>query len=309
MLQNNYFSRLFLAILFGVALVWSMPTLALSFKMPQKGDQVVGVPQTTEVQDGEDLSDIALRYGIGFYEVYETNPGIDPDNPPTNTQLIIPTQYVLPPELKENLILVNLAEMRLYFRPSDSNTVYIFPVGIGKVDWDTSTGLMHVVEKVDHPAWIIPDSLRKYRAMHGDNLPRVIPPGPENPLGSYKLKLDSKDDIMIHGTNLPAGVGRRSSAGCIRLYEEDIKKLFHMVKVGTPVLIINQPYKAGWKGDKLYLEAHVPLLEQRLEVPAGDMTLAIDAIDKAKTGHKVIIDWQRAFRIANEHVGVPRPIN
>lgn len=285
----------------------SVPIFALHFVSPKAGDTVLGFPQTTEVKDGEDFSDVAMRTGIGFYELYEANPSFDTENPPSATELIIPTQYVLPKEFHENLVLVNLAEMRIYFRPYGRNMIYVFPVGIGKVDWDTPLGMMSIAEKVAHPTWRAPASVRKNHADLGDILPTVIPAGPENPLGSYKLRL-SNPNYLIHGTNIPAGVGRRSSAGCMRLYEQDIDLLFHMVKIGTPVLIINQPYKVGWLNGKLYLEAHLPLLEQRIVMGEGDRTLLNDAIMEANKTRHVKIDWKKAYQIADEHLGVPRPI-
>jgi L,D-transpeptidase ErfK/SrfK len=285
-----------------------LKALALVFPLPQAGDSIVGTPQTAEVKPGEDFSDIALRYTVGYYEMFEANPGVDPDNPPVASELIVPTQYVLPSQLKENLILVNLAEMRLYFIPPGQKVVYIFPVGIGKMDWDTPTGMMQVLAKVPHPSWVVPKDIWQYRIAHGDVIPKVIPPGPENPLGDYALRLSGNGAYLIHGTNLAAGVGRRSSAGCIRLYPEDIKKLFGMVSVGTPVLIINSPYKAGWSKGKFYLEAHLPLLEQRLDSVAGDMTPVIDVINEANQNKKANIDWHRAFKVTNEHLCIPRPI-
>jgi L,D-transpeptidase ErfK/SrfK len=299
----NKISKLFLFLL----ICFPCLTSALSFPLPKTGNEIVGALQNTEIEEGEDFSDIALRFKIGYYELFETNPRINPDNPPAFTQVIIPTQYILPHELKPNQILINLAEMRLYFIPLAGKNVYIFPIGIGKVDWDTPTGTMHIINKIANPTWTVPEGIRKYRAAHNDFLPKVMPAGPENPMGSFALRL-SGGDYLIHGTNLPAGIGRRSSAGCIRMYEEDIKQLFSMVKVGTPVLIINKPYKAGWHNGKLYLEAHLPLFEQRLEHASGDMSQVIDIVEAAiKSNQKksIQIRWNNVFRIAKEHLGVP----
>lgn len=306
--MKNKYLQLF-GCFFSIAffLIFSLAVQGLSFPVPKANNDLIGAPQIAEVTAGEDFSDVALRFGIGYYELFEANPGVNPDEPPTASELIVPTQYILPAELKANMILINVAEMRLYYRPKEGNLVYIFPVGIGKVDWDTPTGEMHVVEKIEHPVWVVPDAILKLRAAQGDILPKVVPAGPENPLGSYALRL-SGGSYLIHGTNLPAGVGRRSSAGCIRLYETDIKKLFSMVTIGTPVLIINQPYKAGWLDNKLYLEAHLPLLEQRLEAVSGDMSQVIRVIDAASSAHRANINWKKAFKIAKEHLCVPRPI-
>jgi|WetSurMetagenome_2_1015567.scaffolds.fasta_scaffold64908_2 L,D-transpeptidase ErfK/SrfK len=267
----------------------------------------VGATQTATVREGEDFSDIAERYDVGYYELFEANPGVDPDNPQAGTILIVPTQYILPNELKPNTIVINLAEMRLYYQPKVGQKVYIFPVGIGKEDWETPLGVMRIITKTKNPQWFVPDSILKFRRKIGDPLPKVMPAGPENPLGSYALRL-SRSDYLIHGTNVSAGVGRRSSAGCIRLYEKDIAELFSLVEIGTTVQIINKPYKAGWINGKLYFEAHMPLLEQRIEM-GGDTKPAIDEVEAANKNHAVQVNWQEVTKIAEEHLGIPQRVD
>lgn len=284
-----------------------MLSYALSFDLPTGGQGMVGVAQTAMVSSGQDFSDIAEKFDVGYYEVFEANPGVNPDEPAAGTILIIPTQYIIPKELKRNSIVINLAEMRLYYLPAKENKVYVFPVGIGKEDWDTPLGEMTVVKKVKDPKWVVPQSIYKFREAMGDKIEHVINPGPDNPLGSYELRL-SKGGYLIHGTNLPAGVGRRSSAGCIRLYEPDITQLYNLVTLGTKVVIINKPYKAGWHQNELYLEAHMPLLEQRIEM-GDDVKPALDVVSEAAKGHKITIDWEKVRKIAREHLTVPRQIN
>lgn len=220
----------------------SLQSYGLIFSLPANGDRVVGSLQSATVRDGENFSDVAERYDLGYYELYEANPGVDPDNPPANSVLIIPTQYILPAELEENVVLLNLAEMRLYYRPHGMNKVYIYPIGIGKEDWSTPVGTLKIIQKNVDPKWVVPESIYKYRKSLGEEIPRVQMPGPDNPLGKYMLRL-SKPTYLIHGTNEPESVGRRSSGGCIHLYNEDIDVLFHMVSVGTKVRIIDNPYK------------------------------------------------------------------
>lgn len=290
-----------------VILFWPTFGYGLSFNLPQGGDTLVGVVKTAQVKEDENFSDVALRFDVGYYEMFEANPGVNPDNPPVNTVLIIPTQYILPHELKQDTMVINLAEMRLYYQPKTENKVYIYPVGIGKEDWETPLGQMTIVQKIKNPTWIVPESIYKFRESIGDKVNRVNPPGPDNPLGKYALRL-SQRNFLIHGTNLPSGVGRRSTAGCIRLYGTDIEPLFRMVSIGTKVLIINKPYKAGWLGKKLYLEAHMPLFEQRLEM-GDDMKPAIDVVTNAAKGRNIFVNWKKVGEIAKEHLTVPRVIN
>jgi len=282
-------------------------SFGLTFDLPKVGDNLVGMSKVAQVKNEESFSDIAFRFDVGYYEMFEANPGIDPDNPPADTILIVPTQYILPEELKPNTIVVNLAEMRLYYQHKVAKKVYIYPVGIGKEDWETPLGQMTIVKKVKNPTWHVPTSIYKFRELIGDKVSRTVPPGPDNPLGSYALYLSVKGNL-IHGTNLYVGVGRRSSAGCIRLYEKDIEELYNLVDVGTKVIIINQPYKAGWLGNKLYLEAHMPLFEQRIEM-GDDMKPALDVVSKAAKNRKTVINWQKVYKIAKEHLTVPRAVN
>ena len=168
-----------------------------------------------------------------------------------------------------------------------------------------------MVEKIKDPKWIVPDSIYKFRKSIGDKVERVIQPGPDNPLGKYKLRL-ANPAFLIHGTNLPEGVGRRGTAGCIRLYEKDIEQLYNLVNIGTRVVTINKPYKTGWSGKKLYLEAHMPLFEQRIEMgenvkPVFDAITA--AIKNKDHNNNVMIDWVKAAKIGREHLTVPRAIN
>ncbi len=287
--------------------MWPAFSYGLSFQLPKNGDSLVGEAKTTQVKHEENFSDIAMRFDIGYYEMFEANPGVDPDNPPHDTVLVVPTQYVLPLELHKNTIVVNLAEMRLYYQPKTADKVYIFPIGIGKEDWETPLGEMTIVKKTKNPTWVVPDSIYKFRKDIGDKVNRVFPPGPDNPLGKYALRL-SQGAYLIHGTNLAAGVGRRSSAGCIRLYEADIELLYNLVSVGTKVVIVNKPYKAGWSGKKLYLEAHMPLFEQRLEM-GDDVKPALDVVSNAIKGHNITVDWKKVAAVAKEHLTLPRMIN
>jgi len=281
----------------------SLQSYALIFSLPTNGDRVVGTLQSTTVRDGESFSDVAQRYDLGYYEVYEANPGVDPDHPQTNTALIIPTQYILPTELEENVILLNLAEMRLYYEPKGSGKVYIYPIGIGKEDWATPVGVLKIIEKTVDPKWVVPESIYKYRKSLGEDIPRVQMPGPDNPLGKYKLRL-SKPTYLIHGTNEPESVGRRSSGGCIHLYNEDIDVLFHMVTVGTKVRIINSPYKVAINEGKMYLEAHMPLLEERLKL-GDDVSPAINLLQAINKNNIYTVNLDKASEIAKEHLGIP----
>lgn len=289
----------------AILILCSTSVYALTFDMPTNGN-VVGEAKTAVVREEEDFSDIAQRFDVGYYEVFEANPGVDPDNPAPNTTLIIPTQYILPPELNHNIV-VNIAEMRLYYQPQNSNKIYIYPIGIGKEGWGTPTGKLKIASKTVNPTWVAPESIYKFRQSIGDPIPHEIKAGPDNPLGKYRLRL-SNPVYAIHGTIEPAGIGRRTSSGCIRLYPADIEALFNMVQVGTKVVIVNKPYKVGFINNKLYLEAHMPLAEQRLLI-GNDTTPATKIVENYMSKNPSIsVDWHKVTQVTEEHLCVPRVV-
>jgi L,D-transpeptidase ErfK/SrfK len=199
------------------------------------------------------------------------NPGVNIWVPGEGTEVVLPTQYVLPPGPRRGIVL-NLAEYRLYYFPETRDgatpTVMTYPISIGRMDWETPLGDTTVISKVRNPSWYVPQSVLDEHAADGRPLPRIVPPGPDNPLGKYAMRL-GLPGYLIHGTNRPAGVGMRVTHGCVRMFPEDIEYLFAKIDVNTPVRIINEPVKMGWVGDSLVMEVH-PVLEVALPVPEED---------------------------------------
>jgi L,D-transpeptidase ErfK/SrfK len=233
-------------------LFFSAPVAAEVYSF-DRDSTVIGINKTYSIRDDESLIEIARKFDIGYNEITNANPALDPFIPGSGTSVKIPTSWVLPDVASYDGIVINLSEMRLYyfFTKGGSTLVRTFPIGIGSEGTDTPLGNFRVIEKTERPIWHVPESIR------GKNpkLPKVVPPGPNNPLGSHALRLSS-GDILIHGTNKPYGVGRRVSHGCIRLYPEDIPKLFWLVPNGVRVAIVRQPVKVGIKNNKIYIEVH-----------------------------------------------------
>ena len=212
-----------------------------------------GLVSRVTVGADDSLIELARSYDIGYNEIIAANPGLDPFIPTEGSEIIIPGGWLLPDVPKREGIVINLAEMRLYlFPPRKSDSVETFPIGIGDEGWDTPTGTFRITEKTENPAWYVPPSIRAYKP----NLPKIVPAGPDNPLGTHALRL-SNGMVLIHGTNRPFGIGRRVSHGCIRLYPEDIKVLFRKVKLGTMVTIIRQQVKATLADGQVLVEVHV----------------------------------------------------
>ena len=275
-----------------------------------EGQSVVGTVQRVTARYEDTLPGIGRMFNLGYDEIARANPDLDIWLPGEGSKIVLPTQFVLPEAPREGLVL-NVAAMRLYyFPPPDADghrEIFTHPIGIGRVGWATPLGSTTITAKAKNPAWYVPESIRKEHAEAGDPLPAVVPPGPDNPLGNHALRL-AMPGYLLHGTNKPTGVGLRVSHGCIRLYPEDIAQLFEMVDKGTPVHIVEQPYLAGWHGDRLMFSAHVPL-----EETGGDWLAALELIDRrvqdAPEGvGPVEIDWRRVAQIAREGRGVAFPI-
>ncbi|MEO0366388.1 MAG: L,D-transpeptidase family protein [Pseudomonadota bacterium] len=242
--------------------VLDAPITAHSWDRTDKSRTVFGQTQVIRSRDSDTFSDIARTYGLGYDELKYANPQVDPWLPGVDTEIVLPTRFVLPEASHEGIVL-NIAAKRLYVfsEASDQHPVNVttYPIGIGRVGWATPTGEATVIAKAKDPAWYVPASVRKEHREAGDPLPAVVPPGPDNPLGRHVLKLDMPG-YLLHGTNQPYGVGMRVSHGCVRLYPEDIETLYSDTPRGTPVTIVNQPVVVGWFDNQLWMTAY-PLLE------------------------------------------------
>lgn len=225
-------------------------------------EDVVGTLRVITVNEEDTLSDIARRFNLGYEEIVNANPDVDPWLPGTGTEIVIPTQFVLPDAPRKGIV-INLAAMRLFYfpkaAPGEPQKVITHPLGIGRVEWKTPEGTTKIAAKKENPTWIPTPSIRKEHAKNGDPLPAVVPPGPDNPMGSHVLKL-AWPNYAIHGTDKPPSIGLRGSHGCLRMYPEDIARIYGKVPVGTPVRVVNQPRLLGWRGRALYLQAY-PILE------------------------------------------------
>ena len=254
----------------GVRASWDEETFArksipaYSISAPSKGarptDTVVGQVRPYRIRKGDTLVDLARYYDLGYNEIVDANPGIDPWVPPVGATILLPTEWVLPCCTYEGVV-VNIPEMRLFFyrrSQEDPRTtiVYTYPVGLGRDDWRTPSGKFKIRGKTVNPQWNIPESIRKEHIAERND-PRTFIAGgaPDNPLGKHRLEL-TLPMYAIHGTDIPWGVGMQVSHGCVRLYPEDIERLFPHVPIGAPGEFAYQPVKVGTRGGAVYVETH-----------------------------------------------------
>ncbi|CAH5653942.1 L,D-transpeptidase [Enterobacter cloacae] len=248
------------------ALLISQSVQAVSYPLPPAGSRLVGSTQVITVPDHNTLplEAFAAQHGQGLSNMLEANPGVDPFLPQSGTRLVVPQQLILPDTVRKGIV-VNVAEMRLYYYPPGSNTVEVFPIGIGQAGRETPRNWVTAVErKQEGPTWSPTPNTRREYAKEGKTLPAFVPAGPDNPMGLYALYIGRL--YAIHGTNSNFGIGLRVSQGCIRLRNNDIKYLFDNVSPGTRVQLIDQPVKVTTEPDgSRWVEVHEPLSRNRAE--------------------------------------------
>jgi L,D-transpeptidase ErfK/SrfK len=267
---------------------------------------IVGTMQRHVIRGDETLLDLTRRYDLGYVELVAANPGLDPWVPGAGAEVILPTAHVVPSGADDEGILINLAEQRLYFfRAGEGEPPLSFPIGVSREGWATPLGKTRVVRKRAAPIWYPTVSARQ----EDPSLPRAVAAGPENPLGDFALYLDWPA-YLIHGTNEPDGVGRRVSRGCIRLYPEDIERLFEMTDVETPVRVVHEPVKLTRAGEDVFLEVH-PTIGEMVEIEENARLAPIRPDDLRPRIRAVAgelsdrIDWRLAYRTAAERRGIP----
>ncbi|WP_421211651.1 L,D-transpeptidase family protein [Aeromonas enteropelogenes] len=298
-----------LSFLLTMTMLCTTQVLAQTYPLPPANSRLIGELEDYIVQPNDHLELVGKNTHTGFLALLEANPGVDPYLPTPGTRLTLPTQMLLPDVPQEGIV-INLPELRLYYFPKGKDEVIVLPIGIGDVGRETPEMTTTIIEKKPNPTWVPGPMVRKsWLEQKGISLPAVVPPGPENPLGKFAMRLGyGNRDYLIHGTNKEFGVGLRVSAGCIRLRPDDIESLFKIVPVGTPVRVINQPVKVAIEPDgRRWLEVHSPLSRTEEELENGAPLVLSPAIEQFISAPEVTqADVTAALDSKN---GLPRPIS
>jgi L,D-transpeptidase ErfK/SrfK len=281
---------------------------ATVYELPADGSAVVGTDQRIKATYEDTLLAIARRYSLGYEEIIRANPGVDMWLPGAGTDIVLPGRRILPPGPREGIV-VNLPEHRLYYYPKPKKhhkaVVVTYPISIGRMDWRSPLGETRVIGKEKHPNWYPPESIRKEHAANGDPLPKIVRPGPKNPLGDYKMRLAVGDGTYeIHGTNNPLAVGMAITHGCIRMYPEDVAALFAAVPMGTKVWLINDPVKVAYVDGDLLVEAHPPV-DSEGQTLEPDLELLSKQLDQALGNSTAAIHWDFARQALRAATGMP----
>jgi lipoprotein-anchoring transpeptidase ErfK/SrfK len=135
--------------------------------------------------------------------------------------------------LKNGAILVDTHSRALHYWSEDETIYIVYPTSVPLSEDLTKRGRTSVVRMVVGPSWSPTPNMIK----RNPEWPSFVPPGPDNPLGTHALYLSWKY-YRIHGTHDTRKIGRRSSNGCIGLFNQHIEQLYSQVKIGTQVLLI-----------------------------------------------------------------------
>ncbi len=274
-------------------------------KYPPHALVATGKQEAYKLGEEDTLLDVARAYRLGFVEVRAANPDIDPWTPVPGQEIVIPGFKLLPRAPQEGIV-VNLAEMRMYYFRTPGHAPITFPIGVGREGLQTPTGKTTIIRKTAGPMWFPTDRMREEKPY----LPKAVPAGPSNPLGTHALYL-GWPTFLIHGSNKPWAIGRRVSSGCMRMYPEDIRKLFELVPVGTRVTVVDQPILVGTVDGKLYLEVNPSKTQGNDIENDGDHTdkPLTDAVRKVIVEAAGVpdsaIDWDIVDAAFKARTGVP----
>lgn len=282
---------------------------AVEYELRPDGGGLFGQLERIRTRYEDTLIQLARRYSLGYEELLRVNPGVDPWLPGAGTEVVIPGQRLLPPGPREGIV-VNLPEHRLYYFPPQKSDqparVWTFPVSVGKMDWRTPIGFTRIISKTRNPSWTPPASVREERARNGEPaLPPVVPPGPDNPLGGHAMRLAIPGGAyLIHGTNNPDAVGMAVTHGCLRMYPEDIERLFELVAVSTSVALINEPVKMYKVDGEVWIEVHPPIDAQG-QSASIDLKEFERRLNDLLGAAEIAINWDLALEALARADGIP----
>jgi len=292
---------------FILTIITASQSQADIFTRPPADVDVIGQVSTITASSNDTLLDVARRYDLGQNEILLANPAVDRWLPDDNAVVVLPNRFILPNVERTGLVL-NLPEMRLYYFPEpkagETPVVITHPISVGRMDWETPLGKTSIINKKKDPDWRPPQSLKDEAIAEGNEpLPDIVEAGPDNPLGRYAMRLGIPG-YLIHSTNKPYGVGMRVTHGCLRMYPEDIERLFDDIPVGTPVHIVNQPIKLGWLAGSLFVELHPPLDEDK-DKYASYMQSVLDAIAEFTAPDEINLSGRALWEAIEHQNGMP----
>ena len=256
--------------------------------------ELIGKENLYIVKRGDTINKISNRYGVSSSKILQSNNINNPDILKPGQSIRLSTKKIVPKKIYNGLI-INLPEYTVYHF---YNGVLLdtYSIAIGKTSWRTPRGRFFIDNKALNPTWRVPPKMsKKYIKKYTT---KVIPPGPDNPLGKYWIGL-SIPHIGIHSTTEPGSIGYARSHGCMRMSTEEAEKLYRHLDIGTQGEIIYEPVKIAQKNGNIFIEVHEDIYNM-----SGDLYKT--AISKLKK-NKVLsfVDLERVKKAVDEKSATP----
>jgi L,D-transpeptidase ErfK/SrfK len=287
-------------------LLISTNVFSATFNLPPADQSLIGEIQYRHTDSDDTIVTLQKNYDLGFNAIEKANPQLNTAKSLHSGNTVkLPTQHLLPNMLREGII-VNLPEMRMYYFIPGTNKVATYPIGIGRIGKTIPLATAIITKKTENPSWVPTPDIREFNLTQGVVIPQIMPPGPDNPLGTYAIYM-SVPTFLIHSTIFPESVGKRASFGCVRMFQDDIKDFFPSITPGIPVLIINSPVKVAWHLNHLMMESH-PALEEHHDEYDATLPHTISEIHKLTQNQDTLVDWQAVDFIEQEKDGIPHEI-
>lgn len=266
-----------------------------------EADMIIGGEIIYQVVKGDTIELISARLGGDKERIIRDNNIDIKKYLKIGQEIRVNTKKIVPKNIDDGII-INIPERMLYFF-KNSRLELAFPVGLGMLSpkWRTPLGNFTVLRKEKNPTWYVPKSIQKEMEMKNQPVKMIVPPGPDNPLGRYAIKI-SIPGILIHETIWPTTVYQFRSHGCIRVLPEVMEKFFNLVEINTRGELIYNPIKVAVSEGRVYLEVHKDIYG-RFKEPMAEARRLIEehgVMDK--------VDWDKVDLIIKENSGIAEDV-
>lgn len=282
----------------GVALAIALAAIATSQAAPSETNEqfpgLTGRVFTYTVVRGDTLGLLSARFGVPPATLASLNQRLTSATLKPGEVLTIDNRHIARVDPAATLTL-SLAQRMLFVREDDF--VRGYPVAVGRSGWQTPTGVFTIVEKETNPTWDVPESIQEEMRQKGEPVLTHVPPGPDNPLGAFFLRL-SFSGVGLHGTNAPSSIYRFTTHGCVRLSPGDIADLYARVQTGTTGMSIYEPVLMTITGTRVWLEVHPDVYRRGADPRATVAALAAQANATDQ------VDWTKVAEVIRHRPGI-----
>jgi L,D-transpeptidase ErfK/SrfK len=208
----------------------------------------------------------------------------------------IDNRHIAPANAEDEELIINLPQ-RMLFNYWEGAVRGSYPIAVGRPGWPTPIGPFSIIEMESDPTWDVPLSIQEEMRKAGKPVVKAVPPGPDNPLGKYWMRL-SFGSVGVHGTTAPSSIYRFATHGCIRMHPEDVDDLFHRVALGSRGRIVYEPVLVAFDGVDVFVEVHADPY-RRAPNPLWRAQQLID-----QSGLRELADPREVARVVREAEGL-----